>query len=746
MKKPNKKLMTLLLLSAVIGTSVCGCSEAENDSGVLLEKTVFLGLLEEVESLDISEETKRRINDIAVIALSENASLADILQATADLNSIKSKFLNEPLVFIDSALKAKVCKALGRSENAVITVQDVLNVRELDLSHSAEDEAAGKTPIHYIADLRKFPMLKKLDLDGNEIFSLDGAENLVSLTEISLSGCFCGDSAMDITPLTKAKNIEILDLSNNNIESIAPLSTLDNLTSLDISNIKATDIFVIAGFSKLTELGIGGLNVNGEILTAMKGLKTLDISHTKFNSTPNISALTQIEKLIADGADQKITDQISSLAKLKSLTVSECGMTSAEFLKYLPELEYLNLSDNEITDISTVYGLEKLTRLNVSNNKLTSVSTNKLTNLLTLNVSNNELVQLHLLGDHSSLVKINASNNALVSVKAEKMSGLTELEISNNPITDGSFFAEFSEIKKITADNTKFTELNLSHCQKLINLSLRNVPLESTEGLSNLKALQTLDLYGSSISDISAFENMPGLKTLTATFKNVADYSPLSGLTAIEKITIFRMNNADWDSFNTMKTLRSVYIENSVMKEPKISGLPELTELSIIDCPYMTSSSGLSNLPKLKTLKIDGSDIPSPTIRSFPELETLILTGCDIEYPEKIADLPKLKYLDLSRNDLEALVFSELPALEYLNVSECRVVTIKDLNAEMSYGTLILSNNYISDISVLDDIYKSLKKLDISQNKIKKYDALQNIEIEEVLANGNKAEYIPANE
>ena len=177
MRKINKKLIASILLSTVICGSICSCSKLENDD-TKLERTVFLGLLEEVQNLDISDEMKQKINNIASVALDEKASITSILEAISDLNVIKNDFLNEPLVFVDSALKTKVCKILGKSENAVITVKDVLNIKELDLSYSDSDRALGTPMIHYVSDLRKFPMLQDLNLDENDLYSLDGFEHL----------------------------------------------------------------------------------------------------------------------------------------------------------------------------------------------------------------------------------------------------------------------------------------------------------------------------------------------------------------------------------------------------------------------------------------------------------------------------------------------------------------------------------------------------------------------------------------
>ena len=103
MKPQNTKIIVCLLLTIFLFTVFTSCANTDsNDTN--LERTVLLGLLEELEALNISDETKSRINAIASVALNENAKVSEILEATADLNKIKNEFLDEPLIFIDSEL------------------------------------------------------------------------------------------------------------------------------------------------------------------------------------------------------------------------------------------------------------------------------------------------------------------------------------------------------------------------------------------------------------------------------------------------------------------------------------------------------------------------------------------------------------------------------------------------------------------------------------------------------------------
>lgn len=211
MKPFRLKKTVLLCFSALLIHSCNACSASGISNDTNLERAVFSDLVEEIELLNISDEDLNKVRELTESALSETASLDDILNATSYLNEIKNKFLNKPITFVDSALKARICKILGKNENSLITVKEALKIRELDLSYE-EDKETNDMSIHYISDLRKFPLIKKLILDGNDIYSLDGLENLTNLTELSLSGCLSSDSASDITLLAQIPNLEILDI------------------------------------------------------------------------------------------------------------------------------------------------------------------------------------------------------------------------------------------------------------------------------------------------------------------------------------------------------------------------------------------------------------------------------------------------------------------------------------------------------------------------------------------------------
>ena len=87
-----------------------------------------------------------------------------------------------------------------------------------------------------IRDLKCFagcPKLRRLYIkDCREVESLDGLEDLASLTSLTMSSV----KVSDLSPLAACKNLTSVDLGGPNLEDITPLKKLTNLNSISISN------------------------------------------------------------------------------------------------------------------------------------------------------------------------------------------------------------------------------------------------------------------------------------------------------------------------------------------------------------------------------------------------------------------------------------------------------------------------------------------------------------------------------
>lgn len=137
------------------------------------------------------------------------------------------------------------------------------------------------TVITDISPLAGLTNLTHLNIERNSINDLSALANLTNLESLILCG-FINDTAFDLEPisnLTSLKfliirsrqlddsniislagltNLQMLDLSHNQINSLTPLANLINLESLDVSSNQISDLTPLADLPNLDFLEAGG--------------------------------------------------------------------------------------------------------------------------------------------------------------------------------------------------------------------------------------------------------------------------------------------------------------------------------------------------------------------------------------------------------------------------------------------------------------------------------------------------------
>jgi Leucine-rich repeat (LRR) protein len=173
----------------------------------------------------------------------------------------------------------------------------------------------------------------------------------------------------DLTPLANLTRLEYLDLySNMNIKSIQPLEHLTNLKTLILANVPVGEqTSVIANFKDLEHLNLRNCGIKDlGFLAGMDNLDYLNLySDTEIQDIQILQEFTGLHTLILSNVS--IGDQIV-------------------YLKDLTHLRYLNLCNTDISDISSLSHLINLLYLNIhSNEKISSIEPLKnLTALQTL--------------------------------------------------------------------------------------------------------------------------------------------------------------------------------------------------------------------------------------------------------------------------------------------------------------------------------------------------------------------------
>ncbi len=231
----------------------------------------------------------------------------------------------------------------------------------------------------------------------------------------------------DWTFITHLINLEVLELSFNEIDKVTFLDNLINLKSLDLRVNPISDFRFLEKLTSLQTLylssnQISDMNSGGfPLLEKLTGLQTLDLS------TNQISDISFLEKLTG----------------LQSLDLSSNQISDYSFLEKLTGLQTLDLRSNRISDIHFLEKLTGLQTLDLRSNQVNKIHfLEKLTGLQSLDLSSNQISDYSFLEKLTGLQTLNLSSNHISDMSSggvpllEKLTDLQTLNLSSNQISD----------------------------------------------------------------------------------------------------------------------------------------------------------------------------------------------------------------------------------------------------------------------------------------------------------------------
>lgn len=257
---------------------------------------------------------------------------------------------------------------------------------------------------------------------------------------------------------TVLREIEILDLSNNEIEKIENLSKLINLKELHLKNNKIEKIENLDNLLKLEKLSL-----NGNLITTTEGLNELtNLQELNLNN----NKIEKIENLLFFS---------SGLNQLSSLKISHNQIKRIENLGFLENLKVLTLTNNEISKIENLIHLEQLTHLLLGENNISKIEgLNANGQLKILELSSNPINTLENLNNQENLEQLYLINCDISQIKSlSKLKKLDTLYLSKNSITSIN---------------------HIVFLKQLQDLILSENNIKSIRGIDKLKQLQRLDL------------------------------------------------------------------------------------------------------------------------------------------------------------------------------------------------------------------------------------------------------------
>lgn len=329
----------------------------------------------------------------------------------------------------DTNLHTAIAEALGKVPNAVITPEDMKELRQL----RADDRG-----IQDLTGLEYATNLERIELRRNAISDLTPLRGLIRLNNIKLRE----NVISDVSPLANLISVDWMGLEENVITDLSPLKGLVKLEGIGISENLVTDVSPLAS------------------LTSLERIDAWNTPITDFSSLAKLPKLEWIEF----GNDASVTTipSLKGIKRLRRLELNNCSIQDISALKEFTKLEWLELVNNTISDLTPLRSLKNLRTLNLDANVISDISPlTELTQLELLYLENNVISDLSPLRSLKRLETVNLDANIISDVSP--LTELTQLEVlylENNSISDVSHLAGLTNLERLDLRNNAIVDFS----------------------------------------------------------------------------------------------------------------------------------------------------------------------------------------------------------------------------------------------------------------------------------------------
>lgn len=518
-----------------------------------------------------------------------------------------------------------------------------------------------------------------------------------------------------------------------------------------------------------------------EPLSALKGLKQLDISDTKITDLSPLRYARHLSHLRA--ANTRLED-ITTLAyfdQLSALDLSNTAVTDISTLARLAKLSALNLSGTTVTDFNALKPLKSLQNINLSNTAFddpTLIAGS--TGLKTINLSRTAVDHLFVFQSLPKVQTLNLSETLIVNLNGlENHPALTELLINQTKVTKLTPVVGLPQLKKIYADLSGVTDqaasafmtqypsvIVVTNSQQLTQwwwslpanwksvLGAQMGTSEPTkEDLAVLMNIDSLDVSNKKLYTSSPLQKFKRLRYLDVSHNDIGSFDFTADMADLEYLSGIDLPIENVNGLEANKKLKQLILTNTKIQD--IAPLSQLHQLELLDTEgtavdesqvishlatnpqtviiYQSDSvlTWWNNLPPVWQKTFNLSNPTSFELHQLIEQQELEIINKKIPSLEPLRAFINLKSVKLDRIQLtnlsELFVHEELLSLTCTNGP---LISLEGISGLTHLETLNISQTAIED---LKDIYevRSLKHLDCSGTNIKSIkgvDDLMNLE------------------
>ncbi|AZQ61784.1 leucine-rich repeat domain-containing protein [Flammeovirga pectinis] len=695
-----------------------------------MERYVEINLNQELQELKIASIYTTKLSQKEDMALWWN-KLDDTWRNIASNNiTLKNDIpMNEVLSIIDSVMITKNDSTIALDESIYKHIEGFLKSTELDVSLNPE-----------VVDLSPLSKLRNLE-------------------DLNISGT----GVNDLSPIRTLTNLQVLRCEMTGINSLAPLLYCTNMQMLMINDTQIEDISILENFSELEELYCFNTTVSD--ITSLDGLSNLKVIWANDTQIEAIDALNNAKKLRSlDLSNTKISslDALMGLGELEQLTIDNTSIDDLSPLSTTVSLKTLSADNTQINKLSALAKLENLERVYCDN---TGINTSIAQSFMrkkpsTLVIYGSEQLQTWWEGLSQQWKDILLAEAKLSGSpdkeQLQQIANIKQVDIhTSNGIQTLEPLSFLVNLERLNAANTGITTLEpLKNCPNLSTLNVQGTNVSNIDVLGVLKALRKVDLNGTKVSDLSALSTSTTLTKIDISNSLVSSITPLQSITSIKTIEadhtkcseagiiqfsrksnaliIFRTDKltAWWNGLNSdWKSIFDAQVKGDIPTKFELHQINTITEIDLSNHKSIRDLSPLTVLYKLKKLDISFSRIN--TISAVSQMSSLVSFSCDntpVSDITPLASLNGLTSLNISNTLVTKLdALNSLTNLERLKVSG--IVKVKNISYCANMKNLIAFECYNTSVNNLKPLIglSNLKTLKCYKTKlsIKKVNAFK---------------------
>lgn len=233
--------------------------------------------------------------------------------------------------------------------------------------------------------------VKRLELAGTALSSLEGFESFTALSKINISNT----AVSDISPIRNIKTIKDLNISRTGVSNIDHLAGLSDISTLDLSYLRLESIVPLVQLS-LLNLDMQFANVGDysplSLISTLKAanfvdsgfsdcsylensrsMEFLNISNTGVQNIYSLARMDKLKSLFLSSTKVVDFSPIAEIKSLQRLYMAGCTVKDLDFCKEL-SLQWLLLDGSSVEDISGLRGMKSLTRLDLDGTKIKDIN------------------------------------------------------------------------------------------------------------------------------------------------------------------------------------------------------------------------------------------------------------------------------------------------------------------------------------------------------------------------------------